>query len=65
MQFYRNKGVNVVVNYGISDEDEEIYADQLFQAAKHLYDLVDVKGHRVFLHDTTGVSRAPTLFLCY
>ena len=64
-QFYRNKGINVIINYAVSDENEEIYAEQLFHAAKHLFELVDLKGHRVFLHDTTGVSRAPTLFLVY
>lgn len=37
----------------------------MFNAAQHLFDLVDIKGHRVFLHDSTGVSRAPTLFLVY
>ena len=64
-QFYRNRGINVIVNYAVSDEDEDIYAEQLFNAAQHLFDLVDMKGHRVFLHDSTGVSRAPTLFLVY
>lgn len=64
-QFYRNRGINVITNYAVSDEDEDVYAEQLFHAAQHLYDLVDLKGHRVFLHDSTGVSRAPTLFLVY
>lgn len=65
MQFYRNKGINVVINFGVTDENVDTYAEQLFEAAKHLFDLVDIKGHRVYLHDTTGVSRAPTLYLCY
>jgi len=64
-QFYRNKGINVVVNYAVSDENEDTYAEQLFNAAQHLFDLVDIKGHRVYLHDSTGVSRAPTLYLVY
>ena len=26
---------------------------------------MDIKKQRVFLHDMTGVSRAPTVYLCY
>ena len=65
MQFYRNNGINVVACVPVTDEDPEDYADDLFEAAKVLHDLIDVKGHKVFLHDTTGVSRAPTLYLVY
>lgn len=64
-QFYRNKGINVIVKSPCTAEDEDTYAEMLFQAAKHLYDLVDLKGHRVYVHCSTGVSRSPTLFLCY
>ena len=65
MQLYRSKGINQVVNYPITDENMETYCQQLLQGCHHLYDLLDAKKHRVYLHDTTGVSRAPTLFLCY
>ena len=64
-QFYRNKGINQIVNYPITDENVDVYAAALFIGAQHLYDLIDVKGLKVYLHDVTGVSRAPTLFLCY
>lgn len=26
-QFYRNKGINVVINYAVSDENEDTYAE--------------------------------------
>jgi len=54
-----------VVSSPVTAEDIDDYAEQLFDAAQHLYDLIDVKGHKVYLHDVTGVSRAPTLYLCY
>ena len=65
MQFYRNNGINVVACVPVTDEDPEDYADDLFDAAQVLHDLIDVKGHKVYLHDITGVSRAPTLYLVY
>lgn len=65
MQFYRNRGINVVVNSPVTDENTEFYAEQLFQAAQHLYDLIDVKGHKVYMHCVSGVSRGPTLLMCY
>jgi len=64
-QWYHNQGIDVVIHHIVEDQVTETYADHLFQGAKHLYDLIDVKGHRVFLHCCTGVSRAPTLWLCY
>lgn len=65
LQLYHKKDINLIVNLPVIDEAEEAYVSQLFQATKQLHDLVDVQGHKVFLHDTTGVSRAPTLFLAY
>lgn len=55
----------MVVNSPVTDENIDTYAKELFQAALHLYDLIDVKGHKVYMHCVTGVSRGPTLQLCY
>jgi len=49
----------------VTSEDAEDYADDLFDAALVLNDLIDVKGHKVYLHDTSGVSRVTTLYLVY
>ena len=41
------------------------YSDDLFQGAKMLHELVDVKKEKVFVNDQTGVSRCTTLLLVY
>ena len=41
-QIYKNKGIDVVINSPVTDEKDEAYTDQLFQAAQHLYDLSNV-----------------------
>jgi len=63
--FYRNKGINIVVNQNVCDYTEPEYADHLFKAALALHDLHDIKKHKVYIHDTCGVSRVSTLILCY
>lgn len=60
----RSKGIQYF-HSEVTDEDEEIYSDQLFKAAIQLYDLIDNKKLKVFLHDKTGTSRVPTLLICY
>mmetsp|Transcript_5298 Transcript_5298/g.8928 ORF Transcript_5298/g.8928 Transcript_5298/m.8928 type:complete len:295 (+) Transcript_5298:843-1727(+) len=65
LRFYKSVGINLVLNFPVSDVREEEYIDQLFQACMHLHDMIDVKGHHVYLHCSTGVSRAPTLALVY
>lgn len=52
-------------SFPISDSDEDAYLDYLFNASQHLNDLITEQGHTVFLHDNTGISRAPTLVLSY
>lgn len=47
-----------------TDLNADVYAGQLFQAANEIYKLIK-NGHKVYLHDVAGLSRAPTLFLCY
>lgn len=65
MQSYRNNRIGVVEGCPVTDENMETYASQLFDVALRLYELVDVQGQKVFLHDVTGVSRAPTALICY
>lgn len=61
---YRALGMKAF-SYPINDQNEDIYTDGLFHAAQHLNDLISEQGHCVYLHDNTGISRAPTLVLSY
>lgn len=63
--WYRNKGISLVVNEPVCDDYEASYANDLFRAALVLHDLRDVKGHKVYLNCTAGVSRGPTLMVVY
>lgn len=45
--------------------DSDVYAKQLIKAAKILFDLKDVLGHNVLVHDKTGISRGPTMLMIY
>ena len=54
-----------MISFPISDEDEDEYGEQLYQGALFLNNLIAHKGHTVFVHCTTGVSRSPTLALLY
>lgn len=65
LRYYKSRGINLVVNYPVSDINEDEYIENLFQASQHLHDLIDIKGHHVFVHCSSGVSRAPTLVLVY
>jgi len=65
LRYYKSRGINLVVNYPVSDIKEKEYIEQLFQASQHLHDMIEVKGHHVYLHCAAGVSRSATLLLVY
>jgi protein-tyrosine phosphatase len=62
---YKNRGINNIVFSPVTDHREGEYWDQLFKAAVVLNDLVNIKKLNVFCNCSSGISRAPTLFLCY
>jgi hypothetical protein len=64
-RLYKQKGIGLVLNYPISDVKEEEYMEQLFEASKHLFDLIDRKQEQVFMHCSAGASRGPTLAMVY
>jgi predicted protein tyrosine phosphatase len=64
-QFYRSKGILTVFNSSVSDINEDEYCSDAFNAAVRLNDLVNIQKNNVFLHCTSGISRASTVFLCY
>lgn len=48
----------------IHDANIHNYVETLFEAVKVLRKL-NLEGHTIFIYDTSGVSRVPTLFLAY
>ena len=62
--FY-GKGISTYTRFQVADNFKQEYALDLFDAAKLLHELVDVKKEKVFVHDQTGVSRCTTLLLVY
>jgi predicted protein tyrosine phosphatase len=38
---------------------------KIFAASQYLNDMVNNKGHRVFIHCSSGITRAPTVALLY
>jgi protein-tyrosine phosphatase len=62
---YRNRGIHNVVHSPVSDYFENEYCEQLFKASLILNELVNIKKLNVFCHCSAGISRGPTLFLCY
>jgi protein-tyrosine phosphatase len=65
LRMYKGRGINLVINYPVSDVKEDDYLEQLFEASQHMHELIGVKGQHVFVHCSSGVSRAPTLVVVY
>lgn len=67
VNWYRRNGIQTYLRIPVSDDDEGRYSKDMFEAQKVLADWIINKNHRVYLHDTTGVSRCATLadvYLC-
>lgn len=64
-QMFKKQGFNYVIVSPVSDVDEDEYIRSAFQAACKLEDLINKQNQHVFLHDFTGISRAPTILMVY
>ena len=64
-QLYQNKGIKSAIHYSIDDYNEEEHVKKTFAAAQYLNDLVNSKNNKVFIHCSSGISRASTVALCY
>jgi protein-tyrosine phosphatase len=64
-QIYSSRGIKKSINFPIDDRVENDYAEQVFTAAQYLNNLIAEKRHSVFIHCTSGLSRAPTVVLTY
>jgi hypothetical protein len=62
---FKKQGFNYVIVNPVSDVDLEEYCRSAFQAALKLEELINVNEQHVFLHDITGISRAPTILMVY
>jgi len=62
---FKKNGIKTYYRYGISDDDENIYCEDLFEAQQILYDLIENRNERVYLHCTSGLTRSPSLACVY
>lgn len=62
---YKEVGIKTVMSYPISDKNEDEYIEELFNAAQHMNDLINEKGHTLYIHDSSSITRSPTLVLTY
>lgn len=64
MKTYAERGITAV-HFPIIDFNEHDLSSKLFEAAKVLNDLINVKGLNVYVHCTAGMGRAPAAVLVY
>lgn len=62
---YDRVGITNVINFPVADEHIEDYVASLLEAAKQLDLMINEQGEEVYVHCTTGISRAPTLIMVY
>lgn len=51
--------------FPLSDNNEDDYCANLFMVAQHLNNMINNMGLTVYIHCTSGISRAPTVVLVY
>ena len=64
-QMFKKQGFNYIILNPVSDVDENEYIRSAYEAALKLEDLINKQDQHVFLHDYTGISRAPTILMVY
>ena len=63
--FQNRANITNVVHMPVLDDELDLYVNDLIHAANQLDKMINEKGEVVFIHCTTGISRAPTLFIVY
>lgn len=53
------------MHFPIDDFNQQEKAVKYFSAAQYLNDLVNNKNLKVYVHDSSGISRSPTVILTY
>lgn len=64
-QLYLSKGIKTAVHFPVDEYNEKEHKMKVFAAAQYLNDMVNNKGHRVYIHCSSGISRAPSVILTY
>ena len=62
---YQKHGIHTFVHQPCDDFSEREYPVQCFTAAQYLNDMISNKGHKVFMHCSSGISRCATVLLTY
>ena len=65
VSWYKKYGINSHTHFPILDINERDYIESLYSGACFIHECIDNKKQKLFVHCTTGVSRAPTLVLVY
>lgn len=61
---YAENGI-LCQRFPVKDADEDELCASLFVAAQHLNNMLNKQDHTVYLHCTSGISRAPAVLLVY
>jgi protein-tyrosine phosphatase len=64
-QLYLSKGIKTAIHLPIEEHNEKELKMKVFAASQYLNDMVNNKGHRVYIHCSAGITRAPTVVLLY
>ena len=64
ISLYNQHDIKTVIYHPVSDSNTQKYAMKTFAATQYLHGMRK-KGYKVFIHCSTGVSRAPTVVLAY
>mmetsp|Transcript_10582 Transcript_10582/g.17765 ORF Transcript_10582/g.17765 Transcript_10582/m.17765 type:complete len:110 (-) Transcript_10582:84-413(-) len=64
VEHYDERGMEAV-HFPIKDFNSEDLKSHLFEAAKKLHEMIDVKGQKVYVHCTAGMGRAPACVVAY
>ena len=63
-QYYQNHNIRYY-RFPLSDLDEDELCASLFLGAQHLNNMINTEGLKVYVHCTSGISRAPALIVTY
>lgn len=64
-QLYLSKGIKTAIHFPVDEYNEKEHKMKVFAAAQYLNDMVNNKGHRVYIHCSSGITRAPSVVLTY
>ena len=63
--YYKAKKIQTIVNHTIDDTNEDNLVKCLLSGVMQLYQLVNERKQRVYVHCTSSITRTPTLVVIY